>query len=95
MTPSDEPPSLPVPDLNNGSPCTSFPQDGSAFEYLMDNYSNKISVNKTYIYHISKDSLSSYGSLVDRGANGAIAGVDVHVLGRTGLHVSETGIVDQ
>ena len=45
-------------------------------------------------YHISKHSTSSYGSLVDRGTNGCLAGVDVCVLERTGRKVSVTGIDD-
>ena len=45
-------------------------------------------------YHISKHSASSYGSLVDRGANGGLAGADVHVLERTGRKVSVTCIDD-
>ena len=43
------------------------------------------------IYHISKHSASSCGSLVDRGANG-YAGADVRVLERTGRKVSVTVI---
>ena len=45
-------------------------------------------------YHISKHSASSYLSLVDRGANGGLAGADLHVLERTGRRVSITGIDD-
>ena len=45
-------------------------------------------------YHISKHSASFYGSLVDRGANGGLAGADVHVCERTGRKVSVTGIDD-
>ena len=45
-------------------------------------------------YHISKHSASSYGSLVDRGANSGFTGGDVHVLERTGRKVSVTGIDD-
>ena len=48
----------------------------------------------TSTYHISKHSTSSFGSLVDRGANGGLAGADVHVLERTGRKVSVTGIDD-
>ena len=33
-------------------------------------------------YHISNHSASSYGSLVDGGANGGLAAADVHVLER-------------
>ena len=36
----------------------------------------------------------SYGSLVDRGPNGRLAGADVHGLERTGRKVSVTGIDD-
>ena len=39
-------------------------------------------------------SASSYGSLVDRGANVGLAGADVCVLERTGRKVSVTGIGD-
>ena len=42
-------------------------------------------------YHISKHSPSSYGSLVDSGANGHLAGADVCVLERTARKVSVTG----
>ena len=45
-------------------------------------------------YHISKYSASSYGSFVDRGVNGGLAGADVHVLERTGRKVSVTIIDD-
>ena len=45
-------------------------------------------------YHISKHSPSSYGSLVDRGANGGLAGTDLHVLETTGRNISVTGIHD-
>ena len=46
-------------------------------------------------YHISKHSASSYGSLVDRGANGGLAGADVRVLERTGRKLSVTGKDDR
>ena len=45
-------------------------------------------------YHISIHSASSHGSLVDRGANGGLAGADVCVLERTGRTVSVTGMDD-
>ena len=44
--------------------------------------------------YITKHSTSSYGSSVDRGANGGLAGADVYVLERTGRKVSITGIDD-
>ena len=41
------------------------------------------SANMASAYHNSKHSASFYGSLVDRGTNGGLAGADVHVLERT------------
>ena len=41
---------------------------------------------------MSKHSPSHYGSLIDRGANGGLAGSDVRILGRTGRTVTVTGI---
>ena len=41
-----------------------------------------------------KHSAYSYGSLVDRGAKGGLAGADIHILERTGRKVSVTGIDD-
>ena len=58
----------------------------------MDTYSPSYSINKTHIYRVSKHSSSHYGSLIDRGANGGLAGSDVRILERTGRTVSVTGI---
>ena len=58
----------------------------------MDTYSPSYSINKSHIYHVSKHSSSHYGSLIDRGANGGLAGSDVRILERTGRTVSVTGI---
>ena len=58
----------------------------------MDTYSPSYSINKPHIYHVSKHSSSHYGSLIDRGANGGLAGSDVRILERTGRTVSVTGI---
>ena len=55
----------------------------------MDTYSSSYSINKTHIYHVSKHCSSHYGSLIDRGANGGLAGSDVRILDRA---VSVTGI---
>ena len=41
---------------------------------------------------MSKHSFSHYGSLIDRGADGGLAGSDVRILERTGRTVSVTGI---
>ena len=50
------------------------------------------SINKTQIYHVSKHSSSHYGSLIDRGANGGLAGSNVRILKRVGRTVSVTCI---
>ena len=88
-TPPDSPAD---PDLDNTEPCEAFTFDDSTLEHIMDTYSPSYSVNKTHIYHVSKLSSSHYGSLIDRGANGGIAGSDVRILERIGRTVSVTGI---
>ena len=78
------PPESPAdPDLDNTEPCESFTFDDSNLEHIMDTYSPSYSINKTHIYHVSKHSSSHYGSLIDRGANGGLAGSDVRILERT------------
>ena len=76
-------PAHPEADLENHLTDDSYPMVNSDIEDLLEthgHYSGKI----TSTYHISTHSASSYGSLVDRGANGGLAGADVHVLERTG-----------
>ena len=68
------------PDLDNTEPCEAFTFDDSTLEHLMDAYSPSYSVNRTHIYHVSKHSSSHYGSLIDRGANGGLAGSAVRIL---------------
>ena len=80
-----QPPFSPAnPDLDNTEPCEAFTFDESTLEHIMDMYFPSYSINKTQIYHVSKHSSSHYGSLIDRGANGGLAGSDVRVLERTG-----------
>ena len=87
------PPDSPAdPDLDNTEPCEAFTFDDSTLEHIMDTYSPSYSINKTHIYHVSKHSSSHYGSLIDRGANGGLAGSDVRILEWTGRTVSVTGI---
>ena len=79
-TPTGDPthPESPVdPDLDIFEPCEDFTFDDSTHEHLMDAYSLSYTVNKTHICHVSKHSSSHYGSLIDRGANGGLAGSDV------------------
>ena len=71
----------------------SYPMQDSDIENLLESHS-PYTVNMASTYHISIHSSSYYGSLVDRGANGGLAGADVHVLERTGRKVSVTGIDD-
>ena len=79
-------------DLDNTEPCEAITFDDSTLEHIMDAYSSSYSVNKPHIYHVSNHSSSHYGSLIDRGANGGLAGSDVRILERTGRTVSVTGI---
>ena len=97
--PTDTPTSDPTPpespadhNLDNTEPCEAFTFDDSTLEHIMDTYSPSYSVNKIHIYHVSKHSSSYYGFLIDRGANGGLAGSDVRILERTGRTVSVTGI---
>ena len=54
-----------------------------------------VKTQETWHPHITSQSiLLSHGSLVDRGANGGLAGADDRVLERTGRKVSVTGIDD-
>ena len=76
-------PDNPEPHLENHFHEHSYPMQDSAIEYLLETH-GEYSANMASTYHISKHSASSYGSLVDRGANGGLAGVDVCVLERTG-----------
>ena len=94
-TPTDDPtpPESPVdPDLDNTEPCEAFTFDDSTLEHIMDTYSPSYSINKAHIYHVTKHSSSHYGSLIDRGANGGLAGSYVRILERTGTTVSVTAI---
>ena len=88
-TPPDSPAD---PELDNTEPCEAFTFDDSTLEHIMDTYSPSYSINKSHIYHVSKHSSSHYGCLIDRGANGGLAGSDVRILERTGRTVSVTGI---
>ena len=87
------PPESPAdPDLNNTEPCEAFTFADSTLEHIMDTYSPSYSINKPHIYHVSKHSSSHYGSHIDRGANGGLAGSDVRILEWTGRTVSVTVI---
>ena len=93
IQPPPPPPDTPTgPDLDNTEPCEAITFDDSTLEHIMDTYSPSHSINQTHIYHVSKHSSSHYGSLIDRGANGGLAGSDVRILERTGRTVSVTGI---
>ena len=78
--------------MDNTAPSEAFTFDDSNLEPIMDTYSPSYSINKTPIYHVSKHSSSHYGSLIDRGANGGLAGSDVRILERTSRTVSVTSI---
>ena len=86
-------PERPEPDLENQFHEDSYPMQDSEIEDFLERHT-LYTVNMSSTYHISKYSASSYGSLVDRGANGGLAGADVHVLERAGRKVSVIGIDD-
>ena len=50
------------------------------------------SINHHFTYHIAQTSKSKQGSLVDRGANGGLAGSDVRILSRSSRTCTVTGI---
>ena len=76
-------PEHPELDISNPLPDDSYPMQDSDIEDLLETHGH-YSAKMASTYHISKHSASSYGSLVDRGANSGLAGPDVHVLERTG-----------
>ena len=84
-------PDNPESDLENHSHEDSYPMQDTDIEDLLETH-GQYSVNMASTYHISKHSASSYGSLVDRKANGGLAGADVCVLERPSRKVSVTGI---
>ena len=49
-------------------------------------------VNYHFTYHIAQASQAKHGSLVDRGANGELAGSDVRILSRSSRKCTVTGI---
>ena len=47
--------------------------------------------NHHYTYHVAQASQAKHGSLVDRGANGRLAGSDVRILSRSSRKYTVTG----
>ena len=85
----EEPSEPPKTDLDNYYTEDLYPKQDSDIEELIESHGNYFA-KMAFTYHISKHSASSYGSLVDRGTNGGLAGAHVHVLERTGTKVSVT-----
>ena len=50
------------------------------------------SINDHFTYHVAQASQAKHGSLVDRGANGGLAGSDVRILYRSSRKCTVTGI---
>ena len=50
------------------------------------------SINHHFTYHVAQASQAKHGSLVDRGANGGLAGSDVRLLSRSSRKCTVTGI---
>ena len=89
----DDSPDHPEPDLEYHFHEEFYSMQDFDIEDLLETHT-PYTVNMASTYHISKHSASSYISLVDRQANGGLAGADVHVLERTGRKVSVIGIDD-
>ena len=49
-------------------------------------------INHHFTYHVAQASQVKHGSLVDRGANGGLAGSDVRILSRSSRKCTVTGI---
>ena len=49
-------------------------------------------INHHFTYHVAQASQAKHGSLVDRGANGGLAGLDVRILSRSSTKCTVTGI---
>ena len=49
-------------------------------------------INQHYTYHVAQVSQAKHGSLVDRGANGGLAGSDERILSRSSRKCTVTGI---
>ena len=54
--------------------------------------STMTSINHYFTYHIAQTSQAKHGSLVDRGANGGLAGSDERILSRSSRKCTVTGI---
>ena len=52
-------------------------------------------INHHYTYHVAQASQAKHVSLVDRGANGGLAGSDVRILSRSSRKCTVTGIVEK
>ena len=72
----EDPPENPEPDLDNYHTEDSYPMQDSEIEELIESHGS-FSAKMAFSCHISKHSASPYGLLVDRGANGGLAGADV------------------
>ena len=48
-------------------------------------------INHHFTYHVAEASQAKHGSLVDRGANGGLAGSDVRILSRSSRKGTVTG----
>ena len=61
-----------------------YPQDSTMIP--------EMSINHHFTYHVAQASQAKHGSLVDRGANGGLAGSDVRILSRSSRKCTVTGI---
>ena len=76
-------------DLNQAHQAYQVYQVPSPQDYTM---TPERSINHHFTYHIAQASQAKHGSLVDRGANGGLAGSDVLILSRSSRKCTVTGI---
>jgi len=86
---------VPPTDINRILSSSLSKQDDKAIDVAIINgkkYIRKVNVHKV-LYQTSVHSQSTKTSLVDRGANGGIAGTDVRIISRSGEYVDVEGVM--
>ena len=73
---------------------TGQPDNDSLEQVIQAYHSSQTPTNRAinFTYHISQTSHTKFGALVDRGANGGLAGNDVRILQKSGRTCTVTGI---
>jgi len=85
--PDLEPPPNTLQDMMMGRPI-----DENNIDYQQEYQHHRWEMGFHSTYHVFKTKATPIGTLIDRGANGGLAGADVKVLSRTGRKVTISGI---